>query len=75
LSVLWILPLLFVAVGAAAVGYAARQAAQVAAGLREECARLDEVRVALLELRNEAAATCSGIDDMRARRQSAADRR
>jgi hypothetical protein len=53
-SVLWILPLLFIAAGALVLLGAVRQTAQAAAALRTECGRLDELRSALVVLTAEA---------------------
>jgi uncharacterized protein with GYD domain len=75
LSVLWILPLVFLAVGTGVIVLAARQASESAAGLRDECARLAEVRDALVELGAEASVTRSTLDHIRTRRESTADRR
>jgi hypothetical protein len=53
-SVLWVVPLLVFAVGALLILVALRDSAVAAAALRDECARLEEVRVALASLRTDA---------------------
>ena len=67
MSVLWILPLAFFAVGALVVASALRRSAAAAVELREECARLEEVRLALVELRSDADGTRAAIERVRAR--------
>ncbi len=71
-SILWILPLVIVAAGVAGVAYAAASAAAAGYDLRNECARLDSLRIALVELRTEAAVTRGALDQLRGRSDSAA---
>ena len=72
---MWILPLAFFAAGALVVASALRTSAAAATELREECARLEEIRVALVDLRTDADATRAAIEQVRSRgRLSAPDR-
>jgi len=74
-SVLWILPLAFFAVGAVVIAAALRKSAAAAVELREECARLEEVRLALVDLRTDADSTRAAIERVRSRgRLTAPDR-
>jgi hypothetical protein len=66
-SVLWILPLAFFAVGILVVTAALRNSAVAAADLRDECARLEEVRLSLVDLRNDADAARAAIEQVRSR--------
>jgi hypothetical protein len=66
-SVLWILPLAFFAVGALLITSAMRKSVVAAAELRDECARLDEIRVVLADLRSDADATRAAIERVRSR--------
>jgi len=74
-SVLWILPLAFFAIGALALTSALRKSAAAAVELRDECARLEEIRLALTDLRKDADSTRAAIDRVRSRgSRAAADR-
>ena len=74
-SVLWFLPLAFFAVGALVVTSALRKSAAAAVELRDECARLEEIRLAVTDLRRDADATRAAIDRVRSRgSRAAADR-
>jgi hypothetical protein len=66
-SVLWILPLAFFAIGALVINSALRKSAVAAAELRDECARLDEIRVALVDLHSDADATRAALERVRSR--------
>ena len=75
MSVLWILPLLFVAAGALFVTRALRTSADATMALRDECARLEELRAALDALRQEADGTRAAMEQIRGRsNRSPADR-
>ncbi|HEY2812201.1 MAG TPA: hypothetical protein VGJ03_01930 [Acidimicrobiales bacterium] len=67
MSVLWILPLLFVATGALVLLAAVRQTAHAAAALRTECGRLDELRSSLAMLTSEADEVRSTLQGLRLR--------
>ena len=72
---LWILPLAFFAVGALAVTSALRKSAAAAVELRDECARLEEIRLALADLHAEADATRVALERVRTRgSRASADR-
>jgi hypothetical protein len=73
-SALWILPLVIVAAGIAGVAFAATRAAAAGYELRNECARLDSLRAALVELRAEAAVTRGALEHLRGRSDSPAPR-
>jgi hypothetical protein len=53
-SVLWVVPLAVFAAGAVLLLSALRTTAQAAIDLRDECARLEQVRAALASLREDA---------------------
>jgi outer membrane protein TolC len=67
MSVLWVASLLFLAAGAVLVSVAMRKGAEAAIDLRDECAQLDELRAALLDLRHEADVTRATIERIRSR--------
>ena len=67
MSVLWVAPLLFLAAGAVLISATLRTSAQASIDLRDECARLEELRSALLALRHEADSTRATIDRIRSR--------
>jgi len=69
-SVLWVVPLLFVAVGALLLVVVVRQTADAAAELHGECARLDELRTALVALRGDAALTRSKLEHLGSRSEA-----
>jgi hypothetical protein len=60
--------LLFLAAGAVLISATLHRTAEATIDLREECARLDELRSALEELRNEADVTRATIDGIRSDR-------
>ena len=64
---LWIVPLLFLAAGAAWISAVLRRTAEATIGLRDECAQLEELRSALVDLRHEADITRATIDRIRSR--------
>jgi cytochrome c-type biogenesis protein CcmH/NrfF len=66
-SVLWIAPLLVLAAGAVIISARLRTTAQATIELQQECARLEELRMALDEVRHEADLTRAGIDRIRHR--------
>ncbi len=74
MSALWILPLVVIAAGIVGVAFAATRAAAAGYELRNECARLDSLRAALVELRTEAAVTRGAFDHLRSRSDSPAPR-
>jgi len=74
-SVLWVLPLLFAAAGALVLWAAVRQTADAAAALRAECARLDELRTALVALQGETDLARAKIEQMRPRSEARPFRR
>ena len=67
MSVLWVLPVVVIAVGLVAVVAATKQAAQAAIDLRAGCADRMEVRSALVALADEAGSARHEIDRLRAR--------
>jgi hypothetical protein len=67
MSVLWVLPVIVIAVGLVAVVVATKQAAQAAIDLREGCDSLMDVRSALVALADEAGSARGEIDRLRAR--------
>jgi hypothetical protein len=66
-SVLWVASLLFLAAGAVLIAATLRKSAEATIDLRDECARLEDLRSALLELRLEADVTRATIDRIRSR--------
>ena len=64
MSVLWVVPLLCLTVGAVLVTAALRQSTRTAVDLRDECARLGELRTALVVLRQEADVARVRIDGL-----------
>jgi hypothetical protein len=67
MSVLWVLPVVVIAVGLVAVFVATKQAAQAAMDLRSGCADLMDVRSALVALADEAGAARDEVERMRTR--------
>ena len=66
-SVLWVVPLLCLTVGAVLVTVALRQSTRTAVDLRDECARLGELRTALVDLRSEADRARGHVEGFRRR--------
>jgi hypothetical protein len=66
-SVLWIASLLFLAAGAVLISATLRKTAGATIDLRDECSQLDELRSALVDLRQEADITRATIDRIRSR--------
>ena len=67
-SVLWVIPLLCLTAGTVLVTVALRQSTGTAVALRDECARLGELRTALVDLRQDADEARRGIERIRSRR-------
>ena len=67
MSVLWVLPLLCLSVGVVLVTLAMRETTATAVALRDECARLGELRAALVDLRTEGDGARVLLDDLRHR--------
>ncbi|HEX4820503.1 MAG TPA: hypothetical protein VFV00_09875 [Acidimicrobiales bacterium] len=67
MSVLWVLPLLCLTVGAVLVTLAMRETTATTVALRDECARLGELRAALVDLRTEGDIGRAHLDDLRHR--------
>ena len=67
MSILWVLPLIFLAAGAVLMMVALRKSSEVAIELRDECARLEELRTALVDLRADAEDTRNSVDRIRSR--------
>jgi hypothetical protein len=59
--------LLLVAAGAVLIAVSLRRTAEATIGLRDECAQLEELRLALVDLRLEADITRASIDRIRSR--------
>ena len=66
-SVLWVIPLLCLTVGAVMVTAALRQSTRAAIALRDECAQLGALRTALVELRMDADEVRGSVDRIRSR--------
>ena len=66
-SILWVLPLLCLTIGAVLVTLAMRGTSTSAVALRDECARLGELRAALVDLRTEGDVARVHVDDLRHR--------
>jgi hypothetical protein len=66
-SVLWVIPLLCVTVGAVLVTSALRQTTRAAVALRDECAQLGHLRTALVDLREDADETRAAVARIRSR--------
>lgn len=66
-SVLWILPLLCLTIGAVLVALAMRETTASAAALRDECAHLADLRTALVDLRTQSEVARAHVDEMRHR--------
>lgn len=64
---LWVASLLFVAAGAVLISATLRKSAAATIELRDECAQLEELRTALVDLRLEADVTRATIDRIRSR--------
>ena len=67
MSVLWILPLVVLAAGAVLISAKLRTTAEATVALQQECARIDEVRSALADVRGEADVTRATLDRIRFR--------
>jgi cytochrome c-type biogenesis protein CcmH/NrfF len=67
MSVLWVVPLIVLAAGAVLVGATLRRSTEATVGLRNECAQLEELRSALVDLRREADSTRAAVDRIRSR--------
>ena len=66
-SVLWVLPLLCLTVGVVLVTLAMRESTRTAVALRDECARLGELRTALVDLRAEGDVARANLEHLRHR--------
>jgi uncharacterized protein (DUF3084 family) len=66
-SVLWIAPLVFLAVGALLITATLGKSADATAELRDECAQLEDLRSALSALRQEADSARATVDRIRSR--------
>ena len=66
-SVLWVLPLLCLTVGAVLVTLAMRETTSTTVALRDECLRLGELRAALVDLGTEGDIARAHLDDLRHR--------
>ena len=66
-SVLWVLPLLCLTVGVVLVTLAMRESTRTAVALRDECARLGDLRAALVDLGTEGDITRAHLDHLRHR--------
>jgi hypothetical protein len=66
-SVLWVVPLVVLAAGAVLISAKLRTTAQATVELQQACARLEQLRMALDEVRHEADATRAGIERIRHR--------
>jgi type II secretory pathway component PulJ len=75
MSVLWVVSLLFLAAGAVLIAATLRKSAEATMDLRDECARLEELRSALVDLRLEADVTRATIDRIRSRPDRSRDDR
>jgi hypothetical protein len=62
--VLWVIPLLCLTAGAVLVTAALRQSTRTAVDLRDECARLGELRTALVDLRQDADRARSHVEGL-----------
>jgi uncharacterized protein (DUF3084 family) len=74
-SVLWVVPLLFLAAGEVLIATSLRTSAQAAVQLRDECAQLEQLRAALVDLRHEADTARAAIDRIRSERGLLGSRR
>ena len=68
MSVLWVLPLVVLAAGAVLISARIRTTAEATIALRDECARLEQLRLALDDLRDDADMTRDAIDRIRSGR-------
>jgi hypothetical protein len=75
MSVLWVLPVVVIAVGLVAVFVATKQAAQAAIALRAGCTDLMDVRSALVALADEAGTARDEMERMRTRAVAAEEAR
>jgi cytochrome c-type biogenesis protein CcmH/NrfF len=66
-SVLWVVPLVVLAAGAVLIAAKLRTTAEATIALQQECARIEELRTALDDVRSEADMTRAGIDRIRQR--------
>ena len=67
MSVLWVIPLLCLTVGAVLVTSALRQTTRAAVALRDECAQLGHLRTALVDLREDADEARAAVARLRSR--------
>jgi cytochrome c-type biogenesis protein CcmH/NrfF len=65
--VVWVVPLLFLAAGAVLIAATLRKSAEATLRLRDECAELEQLRSALVELGQEADTARATIDRIRSR--------
>jgi cytochrome c-type biogenesis protein CcmH/NrfF len=66
-SVLWVVPLVVLAAGAVIVASRLRTTTQATIELQQECAKLEELRAALDDVRQEADLTRESLDRIRHR--------
>src|SRR5438067_9323911 len=66
-SVLWVIPLLCLTVGAVLVTSALRHTTRAAVALRDECLQLGHLRTALVDLREDADETRAAVARIRSR--------
>jgi hypothetical protein len=69
-----VVSLLFLAGGAVLITATLRKTTEATIGLRDECAQLEELRSALVDLRDEADSTRAAIERIRSRDRSGVDR-
>ena len=67
MSVLWVVPLVVLAAGAAIVATRLRAPTQATIDLQQECAKLEELRSALSDVRYEADLTRASLERIRHR--------
>lgn len=67
MSVLWVVPLVVLAAGAVLISARLRTTAEATIALQQECARLDEVRAGLADVRQQADGTRDALDRIRFR--------
>jgi hypothetical protein len=75
MSVLWVLPVVVIAIGLVAVSFATRQAALAATELRTGFTELMEVRAAIVALADETGSARHEIERMRSRSVAADESR
>jgi hypothetical protein len=69
-----VVSLLFLAGGAVLITATLRKTTEATIGLRDECAQLEELRSALVDLHDEADSTRAAIERIRSRDRSGIDR-